>query len=189
MMKKIVFTYLLGIATLISCNNPNTGFQEKEEVKYEEKVKDPLVSWNEGATKQAIIDFVEKTTNQGSADFVEAKNRIATFDNDGNLWSEQPLYFQLLFAIDRIKAMAPDHPEWKTTDPYKSILEGNVEKALAGGTKAILELVMTTHSGMTTDEFSQVVKDWLATAKHPKTGKAYNEMIYSAYAGIAAIST
>lgn len=176
MRTKIFFqTLLLGFA-IIGCQ-PEP--QEQAEVAVEEVVSvDPLPSWNEGVTKKAIMDFVEKTTTEGSADFVEVKNRIATFDNDGNLWSEQPMYFQLIFAIDRIKAMAPDHPEWRQKEPFKSILEGNLEKALAGGTSAILSLMMTTHAGMTTDEFAKTVEDWLATAKHPKTGKAYNQMIY-----------
>lgn len=175
--KSLLILGLVAIAT--ACNTPEKESHQTPEKAPQEKVKKvALPSWNDGTTKQAIIDFVEKTTTEGSADFVEVKNRIATFDNDGNLWSEQPMYFQLIFAIDRIKTMAPEHPEWKTIEPYKSILEGDVEKALAGGTKAIIQLVMTTHAGMTTDEFNQVVKDWLATAKHPKTGKPYNEMIY-----------
>lgn len=178
-MKATITTCLISLGILVSCTAPETSSKEKEKPTVQlQEVEAPLSSWNEGTTKQAIIDFVEKTTTEGSADFVEVKNRIATFDNDGNLWSEQPMYFQLIFAIDRIKTMAPEHPEWKTIEPYKSILEGDVEKALAGGTKAIIQLVMTTHAGMTTDEFNQVVKDWLATAKHPKTGKPYNEMIY-----------
>lgn len=176
MRTKVFFqTLLLGFA-IIGCQSEP---QEQAEVAAEEVVSvDPLPSWNEGATKKAIMDFVKKTTTEGSADFVEVKNRIATFDNDGNLWSEQPMYFQLIFAIDRIKAMAPDHPEWKQKEPFKSILEGNLEKALTGGTSAILSLMMTTHASMTTDEFAKTVEDWLATAKHPKTGKAYNQMIY-----------
>lgn len=178
-MKATITTCLISLGILASCTAPEASSKEKEKPTVQpQEVEAPLSSWNEGTTKQAIIDFVEKTTTEGSADFVEVKNRIATFDNDGNLWSEQPMYFQLIFAIDRIKTMAPEHPEWKTIEPYKSILEGNVEKALAGGTKAIIQLVMTTHAGMTTDEFNQVVKDWLGTAKHPKTGKPYNEMIY-----------
>lgn len=178
MVKPIMVSYVI-FSFLIGCTPQQESGVDKDGSTIEEtQLVQPLLSWNDGTTKQAIIDFVEKTTTEGSADFVEVKNRIATFDNDGNLWSEQPMYFQLIFAIDRIKTMAPEHPEWKTIEPYKSILEGDVEKALAGGTKAIIQLIMTTHAGMTTDEFNQVVKDWLATAKHPKTGKPYNEMIY-----------
>ena len=114
----------------------------------------------------------------GSPDFVPPAERIATFDNDGTLWAEQPLYFQLLFAIDRVKALAPQHPEWKDKEPYASLLKGDVKAALAGGEHAILEIVMATHAGMTTDEFEKIVKDWLATAKHPTTGRPYTEMVY-----------
>jgi hypothetical protein len=139
---------------------------------------DPLPSWNEGTTKQSIIDFVNKTTTEGSADFISVNDRIACFDNDGTLWTEQPLPFQLFFAIDRIKAMAPQHPEWKTTQPFKALLEGDMKTVMAGGEKGLVEIIMTTHSGMTTDQFEKIVKDWMATAKHPKTGKHFNEMIY-----------
>lgn len=142
------------------------------------ETEDPLPSWNEGETKSAIIKFIKETTTDSSAGYVPVKDRIAVFDNDGNLWSEQPLYFQVMFAIDRIKELAPDHPEWKTKEPYKSILAGNIEKALAGGTESIVSLVMSTHAGMTTDEFDKAVSDWLATARHPKTSMPYNEMIY-----------
>lgn len=139
---------------------------------------DPLPSWNEGNTRQAIIDFVIKTTTKGSADFIPDGDRIATFDNDGTLWAEQPMYFQLFFAIDRIKAMAPEHPEWKDKQPFKALLEGDVKTALSGGEHAIIEIVMTTHSGMTVEEFNKTVKDWMANAIHPQTGKHFNEMIY-----------
>jgi phosphoglycolate phosphatase-like HAD superfamily hydrolase len=139
--------------------------------------KDRLPSWNDGPAKKSIIDFVEKTTKEGSADFVPVADRIACFDNDGTLWSEQPMYFQLAFAIDRIKAMAPQHPEWKTT-PFQALLAGDMKTVMAGGEKSIMEIVMATHAGMTTDEFTKTVKDWMATATHPKTGKHYNEMIY-----------
>ncbi|MFO1305519.1 MAG: HAD family hydrolase [Burkholderiales bacterium] len=124
------------------------------------------------------MTFVDKVTKPGSPDFVPEAERIATFDNDGTLWAEQPMYFQLLFALDRVKAMAPQHPEWKTKEPFASLLKGDVSKALAGGEKAIAEIVMVTHAGMTTEEFEKIVKEWLATAKHPKTGKPYTEMVY-----------
>ena len=104
--------------------------------------------------------------------------RIATFDNDGTLWAEQPMYFQLFFALDRVKALAPKHPEWKTQEPFASLLKGDVKAALAGGDKAILEIVMATHAGMTTTEFEKTVKDWLATARHPKTKRPYTAMVY-----------
>jgi hypothetical protein len=139
---------------------------------------DPLPSWNDGAAKEAIVSFVRATTTQGSPRFVPPAERIATFDNDGTLWAEQPMYVQLLFALDRVKALAPQHPEWKTKEPFASLLKGDVSKALAGGEKAILEIVMVTHAGMTTEQFEQTVKDWIATAKHPKTGRLFTEMVY-----------
>jgi phosphoglycolate phosphatase-like HAD superfamily hydrolase len=140
--------------------------------------QDPLPSWNDGPAKQAIMTFVDEATKKGSPDFVPMDERIATFDNDGTLWSEQPMYFQLIFALDRVKALAPKHPEWKDKEPFASLLKGDVKGALAGGDKAILEIVMATHAGMTTAEFEQIVKDWIATAKHPKTGRLFTEMVY-----------
>jgi phosphoglycolate phosphatase-like HAD superfamily hydrolase len=140
--------------------------------------KDPLPSWNEGTSKKLIIDFVTKTTKQGGPDFIPVNDRIACFDNDGTLWSEQPMYFQLAFAVDRVKVMAPQHPEWKTTQPFQGVLEGDLKTAFSGGVKSILQIVGATHAGMTTDQFDKIVKDWIATAKHPKTGKLYSEMIF-----------
>jgi len=139
---------------------------------------DPLPSWNDTASKKAIVAFAEKVTKPGSPDFVPAPERIATFDNDGTLWAEQPMYFQFFFALDRVKALAPQHPEWKTQEPFASLLKGDVKGALKGGEKAMMEIVMATHAGMTSDEFEKVVADWIATAKHPKTGKLYTEMVY-----------
>ncbi len=140
--------------------------------------QDPLPSWNDTASKKAIVAFVEKVTKEGSPDFVPPNERIATFDNDGTLWAEQPLYFQLIFALDRVKAMAPQHPEWKTKEPFASLLKGDVKGALAGGEPAIGKIVMVTHSGMTTDEFNKIVKDWIATAKNPATKRPLLEMVY-----------
>ncbi len=139
---------------------------------------EPLASWNEGSAKQAIVSFVEKTTKPGSPDFVPPAKRIAVFDNDGTLWSEQPMYFQAIFIFDRVKALAPGHPEWKEKEPFASVLKGDVKGALAGGDKALLELAAATHAGITTDEFEQSVREWLETARHPKTGRPYNRMIY-----------
>jgi phosphoserine phosphatase len=139
---------------------------------------DPLPSWKDGPAKKAIVGFVQATTQKGRPEFVPRSERIATFDNDGTLWGEQPMYFQLLFALDRVKALAPQHPEWKDKEPFASLLKGDVKGALAGGEPAIAQIVMTTHAGMTTEEFEEIVKDWVATAKHPKTGRLYTEMVY-----------
>jgi phosphoglycolate phosphatase-like HAD superfamily hydrolase len=142
------------------------------------RAANPLPSWNDTAPKQSITSFVEKVTKEGTSDFVPPAERIAVFDNDGTLWSEQPMYFQLFFAIDRIKALAPQHPEWKDKEPFASLLKGDVKAALAGGEHALVQIVMATHAGLTTEEFEKVVNDWISTAKHPKTGKLYTEMVY-----------
>ncbi len=138
----------------------------------------PLPSWNEGAAKTAIVDFVARVTDKSSPHYVGPQARIATFDNDGTLWSEQPVYFQLLFAVDRVKQLAAKHPEWQNEQPFKAVLEGDLETVMAGGEHALLELVMATHAGNTTEEFSQIVEDWLASAKHPKTGRPYTDMVF-----------
>ncbi len=142
------------------------------------KAQDPLPSWNDTAPKEAIIAFVDKVTKEGSPDFVPVAERIATFDNDGTLWCEQPMPVQLFFALDRVKALAPQHPEWKTKEPFASLLKGDVKTALAGGEHAVLELFMATHAGMTTTDFEQIVKDWLATARHPKFKQPYIACVY-----------
>lgn len=139
---------------------------------------DLLPSWSDGGAKASVVAFVNRTTDPGSRDFVPPAGRIAVFDNDGTLWAEQPVYFQLAFALDRVKALAPQHPEWRDQEPFASLLRGDVKGALAGGERAILEIVMATHAGMTTDEFEQTVRDWLATARHPKTGRPYTSMVY-----------
>ena len=135
------------------------------------RAADPLASWNDGPAKQAIVRFVEGVT-------VPPAERIAVFDNDGTLWAEQPNYFQVMFALERVKALAPQHPEWKTQEPFASLLAGDTKKAFAGGEKAIVEIVMASHSGMTTDEFAATVRDWLATARHPRTKQPYTKMVY-----------
>jgi phosphoserine phosphatase len=139
---------------------------------------DPLPSWNDGAAKKAIVNFVAKTTKIGSPDFVPAAARIAVFDNDGTLWAEQPMPFQAFFALDRVKALAPQHPEWQTQEPFASLLKGDMKAALAGGERALGQLMMATHAGMTSEEFEKIVSDWIAAAKHPKTGRLYTEMVY-----------
>ncbi len=140
--------------------------------------QDRLPSWNDTGPRKAIVAFVERVTRRGSADFVPVAERIAVFDNDGTLWAEQPMYFQLAFVLDRVKTMAPQHPEWKTREPFASLLKGDLKAALAGGEHAVLEIVMATHAGMTTEEFAQIVKDWVRAARHPKTGRPYPEMVY-----------
>jgi phosphoglycolate phosphatase-like HAD superfamily hydrolase len=139
---------------------------------------DPLPSWNEGTVKKSITDFIARVTTQGSVDFVPPSERIAAFDNDGTLWTEQPVYFQLAFAFDRIKAMAPQHPEWKTTQPFKALLERDMEALAAAGEKGLLQIVAATHTGMSTDTFSKSVLDWMATARHPRFNQPYNSVVY-----------
>ncbi|MEY3372069.1 MAG: hypothetical protein RLZZ537_537 [Pseudomonadota bacterium] len=139
---------------------------------------DPLPSWQDGAAKKSIVDFVEDTTRKNSPDFVPVAERVAVFDNDGTLWSEQPMYFQAFFIFDRIKALAPEHPEWKTKEPFASVLRGDMKSALAGGEHALMEMAMATHAGTTTEQFDAIVRNWVASAKHPKTGRLYTEMVY-----------
>jgi phosphoserine phosphatase len=139
---------------------------------------DPLPSWNDTGPKQAIVVFVERVSKEGTADFVPPTRRIATFDNDGTLWSEQPLYFQAFFVIDRIKALAPRHPDWKTKEPFASLLKGDMKAVAASGMPGLAALLAATHAGMTTEEFEKTVSDWMATAKHPKTGKPFTAMVF-----------
>jgi phosphoglycolate phosphatase-like HAD superfamily hydrolase len=140
--------------------------------------QEPLPSWNEGPARSAVLSFVARVTKEGSPDFVPPARRIATFDNDGTLWCEQPLYVQLLFALDRVKALAPQHPQWNSEEPFAALLKGDVQGVLAGGEPAIAKIVMATHAGMTTDEFEKTVSDWIATARHPKTKRLFTEMVY-----------
>ena len=141
-------------------------------------VADPLPSWNATATKAALLSFVERVTQQGGAEYVPPSERIAVFDNDGNLWAEQPLYFQAIYIFDRIRALAGEHPEWAEEEPYASVLRGDDEGALAGGTEALLQMAMTTHANISTDEFDRSVREWLSTARHPETNRPYDEMVY-----------
>jgi hypothetical protein len=138
----------------------------------------PLPSWNMGQAKQSVVDFVQRATTAGGADFVPVPERIAVFDNDGTLWTEKPIYVQLAFVLDRVKALAPVHPEWQDKQPFKAALEGDLKTVAAGGEHALIELVMATHAGMTTDAFAQVVKDWLGAAKHPRFNRPYTELVY-----------
>lgn len=170
-----LFALLLISLFFISCNQKVEELKEIDNSMF----KNPLPSWNEGNTKTAIIDFVNKTTTKDSPDFVAVADRIACFDNDGTLWAEQPFYSQLFFALAEIKKMAPQHPEWKTKQPFKAVLEGDMKTVMEGGEKSLLAIVEATHSGMDTDTFTQSVKDWMATAKHPKFDQPFNKMIYT----------
>jgi phosphoserine phosphatase len=140
--------------------------------------KSELPSWTDADARRAIIAFVDRVTTRGSPDYVAPPERIAVFDNDGTLWSEQPMYVQLAFALDRVKALAPQHPEWKDKQPFKAALEDDLKALAEAGEHGLLELVMTTHAGTTAEEFAAIVKDWLAEARHPKTGRRYTEMVY-----------
>jgi phosphoserine phosphatase len=139
---------------------------------------DPLPSWNEGVAKKTLVDFVGRTTKPGAPDFVPPAERVAVFDNDGTLWAEQPMYSQLAFALDRIKALAPQHPEWQATQPFKGVLDGDIKAVQETGETGMMQILAASHSGMTTDEFEAVVTKWIGTARHPGTGRRYDEMIY-----------
>lgn len=141
--------------------------------------KDPLPSWNDGPSKNAITAFVKQVTDQASPDYVQPGDRIAVFDNDGTLWSEKPAYFQLFFAMDRVKELAAQHPEWKTRQPFQAVLEGDMKTLAESGEKGLLELVMATHAGMTTDEFADIVTTWIQTAEHPTMKKPYTELVFT----------
>ena len=142
------------------------------------RAQDPLPSWNDGHAKSRIVAFVAAVTDKAGKDFVPPADRIAVFDNDGTLWSEQPVYVQLAFAVDRVRALAPQHPEWTTQQPFKGVLEGDLKAAAAAGEKGLLQLLMATHAGTTSDEFARIVTDWLATARHPRFSRAYTELVY-----------
>jgi phosphoglycolate phosphatase-like HAD superfamily hydrolase len=139
---------------------------------------DPLTSWNDGPAKSAIVEFVQAVTNEKGKDYVEPAERIAVFDHDGTLWVEYPMYTQVLFAFERVKELAPQHPEWKTKQPFKALLEGDMKTVGASGMKGLLEILMATHSGMTAAEFEKEASDWLATKQHPKFKRLYSESFY-----------
>jgi len=141
-------------------------------------VSDWLPSWRETPTRQAIVDFVLRTTQAGAQDFIAPADRIAVFDNDGTLWSEQPLYFQFLFALDRVRALAAAHPEWKTTTPFKWVIENDMKSLVAAGGKGLMPIIAATHAGVTTEAFADIVRDWLATARHPATHRRYDAMVF-----------
>jgi len=174
-MKNLHIYFVFSIVTLISCKPVK---KEESSFPTNSAVTDQLPTWVDNTTKKTIIEFITKSTLEGSPEFIPVADRIACFDNDGTLWSEQPIYFQLAFTIDRVKAMAHEHPEWKNEQPFKALLEGDMKTVMAGGEHALLQLVMATHAGMTTDEFESIVQDWISKTKHPKTGKLYKDMVY-----------
>jgi len=139
---------------------------------------EPLPSWNDGATKSAIVDFVNRVTDENSPEFVPVSERIATFDNDGTLWAEHPMYTQLVFALDRVRTLAPQHPEWKTTQPFQAVLENDMDAVVASGQQGLIELIMATHAGMSTADFQAIVTDWFDTARHPRFNRPYTELTY-----------
>ena len=166
---------LAALASLPALSGPLLPMQAQAQTAASGK---PMPSWNDGATKQAILEFVAAVTREGSPDFVPPAERIATFDNDGTLWVEHPMYTQLAFALDRVKAMAPLHPEWKDTQPFKAVLEGDVKALMEIGERGLMQLMLVTHAGMTTEEFQKIVIDWIATARHPRFKRAYTELAY-----------
>ncbi|SFU02199.1 Phosphoserine phosphatase [Algoriphagus locisalis] len=168
---------LLSVSLILSCETPDGTSSNTEVVEAVGNEELVLASWQDGA-KDKIINWVDATTTEGSPDFIPVADRIAVFDNDGTLWSEQPMYFQLAFAIDEVKRMAPEHPEWKNNASIAALLNGDMQGFLSGGEKALLQTVAITHTGMSTQEFDSHVKNWIKTATHPKTGKHYNEMIF-----------
>jgi phosphoserine phosphatase len=166
--RRFVLSTLAVLPTLIGPLRPTTAAAQTEQ----------LPSWNDGPVKTSITEFVARITTQGGSDFVPVDQRIAVFDNDGTLWCELPMYTQLSFALDRVKAMAPLHPEWKTRQPFQAVLAGDIKALAASGEKGLMELIAVTHAGMTSDEFARIVSDWLATARHPRFKRPYTDLVY-----------
>ena len=180
-MKLIDPLLLCSALTWMACSNGANGRLvdgDSTIVETNLAVRGALPSWNDGEAKRAIVDFIKSATVKGSPGFVKKEDRIAVFDNDGTLWTEQPLYFQFFFVIDRVKALAPQHPEWQTKEPFKSVLAGDMKKALASGEKGLGEMMMTTHAGTTDEEFYRVVRNWVDTAKHPFSHRRFTEMVF-----------
>ncbi len=174
-MKRIVL-FLLVLFVSVACKDT---VDQKETIETTTSaVVDPLPSWNEGSTKTAIVNYVNDVTTEGSENFIPVADRISTFDNDGNLWSEQPVYFQLYFVLDRIKEMAKQHPEWKNEQPFKAVLENDMETIIKSGMEGIGQLLMVSHAGNNTEEFDAIVKDWVKTAKHPTKKVGYDKLVY-----------
>jgi phosphoserine phosphatase len=167
-MKNAVVKGISVLSLVLAACSPRSG---------QPTVAASLPSWNDGPAKQTIVDFVRRVTSPGSGHVPEAE-RIAVFDNDGTLWAEQPIYFQLLFALDRIKALAPNHPEWAGTEPFRSVLAGDVKGVMAGGEGALMQILAASHVGMSTEEFDAIVRQWIATARHPQSGRLYTQMTY-----------
>lgn len=166
MRRRAIVTGLAAAAVVLSAAPPSFG------------QTDPLPSWNDGSVKKAIVDFVARTTMAGGPDFVPVPERIATFDNDGTLWTEQPVYFQVAFALDRVKTLAPQRPEWKTLEAFKWVLADDRAALIAMGEKGLLEIVAATHAGLTTADFTQTVNEWLATVRHPRFNRPYTDLVY-----------
>ena len=170
---------LLGVLLAAACGGPTpTQTAPAPAAAPAPPPADPLASWNDGVSRKAIVDFVARVTREGGPDFVPPPERIATFDNDGTLWAEKPVPFQVLFALDRVKALAPQHPDWKTKAPFASVLEGDIAGLAASGQKGVLAIIAATHTGITTDEFARTVQDWIVQAKHPQTGRLLTDMVY-----------
>ncbi len=177
MKKFILLGFLLASLLFLNCADQNAQINENVTGSQELK-KDPLPSWNNTSTKKEIVAYVETVTDKNHPLYIPISERIATFDNDGNLWSEQPAYFQLFFAIDRVKAMASDHPEWATEQPFKAVLENDMDELAKQGEHGLLQLVMATHAGNTTLEFETDVKEWVKTAMHPTKKVTYDKLVY-----------
>ncbi len=175
-MKKSI--YILWAVLSVACNNSEEKTAIKEQVVQESSAIEVLPSWNDNKTKEAIINYVKDVSNKDSKNFIPIADRIATFDNDGNLWAEQPAYFQLFFAIDRVKVLASEHPEWKTQQPFQAVLEEDMTELMKQGEHGLIQLVMATHAGNTTDEFEEYVKEWIRTAKHPTKNIGYDKLVY-----------
>ncbi len=169
---------VFSIVSFVACNISEEKSAVKEQVAQENSVIKVLPSWNESETKEAIINYVNDVTNKDGKNFIPIADRIATFDNDGNLWAEQPAYFQLFFAIDRVKALAPEHPEWQTTQPFKAVLENDLPELMKQGELGLMQLVMETHAGTTVQEFEADVQAWISTAKHPIKNVGYDKLVY-----------
>jgi len=169
--------FLLCLFALSGCGQ-RSSTATTSDVPTSASIVSPLASWNDGPAKSAITSFVTRVTTAGGPDFVPVPDRIVVFDNDGTLWAEQPIYFQFQFALDRVKAMAPQHPEWKTKEPFNHLVSGDMKGFLAGGEHSLMAVMAAAHSGITTDGFAAIVKEWLHTARHPKTNRPYTDMVY-----------